>query len=106
MKWLAGALIVCLVLLQYRLWLSSDGVSEVVRLHAAVDTQRSENNKLSDRNRQLSAEVRDLKQGYSALEERARSDLGMVGVNETFFQVVPPATPMPLTPGVARSAAH
>jgi cell division protein FtsB len=106
MKWLAAALLVCLVLLQYRLWLSSDGVSEVVRLRAAVDVQRSENNQLSDRNRQLAAEVRDLKQGYSALEERARSDLGMIGPNETFFQVVPAAPPMPPTPGVARSAAH
>ena len=106
MKWLAAALLTALVLLQYRLWLSSDGVSEVVRLHAAVATQRSENNQLSDRNRQLSAEVRDLKQGYSALEERARSDLGMIGANETFFQVLPPAAPVTLTPGVARSAAH
>jgi cell division protein FtsB len=104
MKWLAAALLVCLVLLQYRLWLSSDGVSEVVRLHAAVDAQRSENNQLSERNRQLAAEVRDLKQGYSALEERARSDLGMIGANETFFQVLPPAPPPALTPGVARSA--
>jgi cell division protein FtsB len=105
MKWLAAALLVCLVLLQYRLWLSSDGVSEVVRLRAAVDAQRSENNQLSDRNRQLSFEVRDLKQGYSALEERARSDLGMIGANETFFQVLPPAVPLALRPGVARPAA-
>jgi len=106
MRWLAAALLAALILLQYRLWLSADGVSEVVRLRAAVDTQRSENNQLSDRNRQLSAEVRDLKQGYVALEERARSDLGMIGPNETFFQVVPPATPLALTPSVTRSAAH
>jgi cell division protein FtsB len=106
MKWLAAALLAALVLLQYRLWLSADGVSEVVRLRAAVEVQRSENNQLSDRNRQLAAEVRDLKQGYSALEERARSDLGMIGPNETFFQVVPLAAPPALTPGVARSAAH
>jgi len=75
-------------------------------LRAAVDAQRSENNQLSDRNRQVSAEVRDLKQGYSALEERARSDLGMIGPNETFFQVLPPAAPLALRPGVTRSAAH
>jgi len=106
MKWLAAALLAALVLLQYRLWLSADGVSEVVRLRAAVEVQRSENNQLSDRNRQLAAEVRDLKQGYSALEERARSDLGMIGPNETFFQVVPLAAPPALTPGVAHSAAH
>jgi cell division protein FtsB len=106
MKWLAAALLAALVLLQYRLWLSADGVSEVVRLRAAVNAQRSENNQLSDRNRQVAAEVRDLKQGYSALEERARSDLGMIGPNETFFQVLPPAAPLALSPGVTRSAAH
>ncbi len=90
MKWFAAALATVLLLLQYRLWISGDGLSEVLRLKSAVATQRADNLKLSERNRQLSAEVRDLKQGYVALEERARTDLGMIGSNETFFQVVPP----------------
>src|SRR5271167_557119 len=105
MKWLATVLLTVLVMLHYRLWLSADGVSEVLRLKSAVATQRAENSRLSERNSQLAAEVRDLKQGFSALEERARSDLGMIANNETFFQVVPPALPLTLTPGVARSAA-
>jgi cell division protein FtsB len=94
MKWLAASLFAALLLLQYRLWMSSDGVREVWRLSSAVAVQQSENARLSERNRQLAAEVHDLKQGYAALEERARSDLGMVAGNETFFQVVPQKSPV------------
>jgi cell division protein FtsB len=95
MKWLAAALAVAVILLQYRVWLSADGVREVARLHQAVATQRVENDQLEERNRQLAAEVRDLKTGMDAIEERARSDLGMIARNETFYQVVPtrPAVP-------------
>jgi cell division protein FtsB len=89
MKWLAAALAVAVLLLQYRVWLSENGVREVERLGSAVATQRAENEQLAERNRQLAAEVRDLKTGMDALEERARSDLGMIGRNETFYQVVP-----------------
>ena len=90
MKWLAAALAVVIVLLQYRIWVSGDGVREVERLKTAVALQRAQNEQLAERNRQLAAEVRDLKTGLDALEERARSDLGMIGPNETFYQVVPP----------------
>ena len=90
MKWLAAALSVVVILLQYRIWVSADGVREVARLERAVGTQRAQNDTLGERNRQLAAEVRDLKTGMGALEERARSDLGMIGHNETFYQVVPP----------------
>jgi len=89
MKWLVLSLLAALLLLQYRLWMSNDGVHEVWRLGSAVSAQQSENSRLAERNRQLAAEVRDLKQGYTALEERARTDLGMVAGNETFYQVVP-----------------
>ena len=109
MKWFAAALATVLLLLQYRLWVSGDGLSEVLRLKSAVATQQADNLRLSERNRQLSAEVRDLKQGYVALEERARTDLGMIGSNETFFQVVPPdahARPSPETPAAAAAPAR
>ena len=56
-------------------------------------SQTAENTRLGDRNRTLAAEVRDLKDGRQAIEERARTDLGMIEANETFFQVVPPARP-------------
>ena len=89
MKWLAGALVLVLLLLQYRLWLSDNGIASVWQMKAAVVSQQQQNEGLEERNRQLAAEVRDLKQGYSALEERARNDLGMIASNETFYQVVP-----------------
>lgn len=97
MKWLLAVLAVALLLLQYRMFLSNDGIREVLRLQGAVATQQSENQRLAERNRQLAAEVHDLKQGYAALEERARSDLGMVAGNETFYQVVPPRSAAPAT---------
>ena len=93
MKWLTAALTVAVLLLQYRVWLSENGVREVERLERAVATQRADNEQLAERNQQLVAEVRDLKTGMDALEERARSDLGMIREDEIFFQVVaaPPA---------------
>jgi cell division protein FtsB len=89
MKWLGIALALIALLLQYRLWVSNDGVREVGRLEKAVAVQKAENERLAERNKQLAAEVRDLKSGTTALEERARSDLGMIANNETFYQVVP-----------------
>lgn len=88
---------VALVLLQYRLWLSDQGQREVARLQAAVESQRSANREQVERNRQLAAEVADLKGGVRALEERARSELGMVGNSETFYQVVTLSTGAPST---------
>ena len=93
MKWLVVSLALVIVLLQYRVWFSGDGVREVERLQKAVAAQHSENEQLEERNRQLGAEVRDLKTGLDALEERARTDLGMISGHETFYQVVPPQTP-------------
>ena len=90
MRWLATALSIVLLLLQYRLWISHNGVRELGPLKAAVATQSSENARLTERNHELAAEVHDLKNGMTALEERARSELGMIGANETFYQVVPP----------------
>jgi cell division protein FtsB len=89
MRWLALALVAVTLLLQQRLWLSDDGIREVARLQESVAAQRQHNEGLESRNLQLAAEVADLKKGMTALEERARSELGMVAPNESFFQVVP-----------------
>ena len=105
MKWLAAALAVAVILLQYRVWFSEDGVREVTRLKSAVATQSTENEQLAERNKQLAAEVRDLKTGMDALEERARSDLGMIARNETFYQVVP-ARPGDTSHASTRTAAR
>ena len=88
MRFFAAALLLVLLALQYRLWISEDGVHSVVRLKRGVAEQTAENATLVRRNGQLVAEVKDLKEGLAALEERARNDLGMIGANETFFQVV------------------
>jgi cell division protein FtsB len=98
------ALVLCLGLLQYRLWLSDQGMREVWRLTAAIHEQNTANAEQRERNRQLFAEVTDLKVGLTALEERARSELGMVGNSETFYQIVTPATPVPAAPATAVTA--
>ncbi|MGA2187543.1 MAG: cell division protein FtsB [Steroidobacteraceae bacterium] len=98
MRIFAAVLGLAVVLLQYRVWVSDHGVREVSRLTAAVEAQAAANIEQRERNRQLVAEVNDLKGGLTALEERARSELGMVGNSETFYQVVTAATPPPAAP--------
>jgi cell division protein FtsB len=104
MRIFAAVLGLALISLQYRLWLSDQGLREVSRLQAAVDAQATANREQGERNRQLVAEVTDLKVGLTALEERARSELGMVGNSETFYQVVTAATPAPAAPATAVTA--
>src|SRR5271155_131827 len=94
------------LLLQYRLWISDQGKREVWRLAQAVEAQAAANAEQRERNRQLLAEVTDLKVGLTALEERARSELGMVGNSETFYQVVTPATPVPAAPAAITARAQ
>jgi len=88
MKALIAIFIVLLLVLQYKLWLGDGNMREVWRLQTAIEEQKSENDKLRERNAALEAEVRDLKQGLDAVEERARSELGMIKKDETFFQIV------------------
>jgi cell division protein FtsB len=95
MKFLAAGLVIVLALLQYRLWLGDGGMREVHRLRAEIEVQRGQNRELKERNRTLAAEVLDLKKGTVAIEERARTDLGMVGRGETFYQVVEPKGAQP-----------
>jgi len=79
------ALLLLLVVLQARLWISEDGYREVIRLNNKIEQQAEENAKMQERNRRLEAEVKDLKSGFTALEERARADLGMIGEGESFY---------------------
>lgn len=75
--------------MQAQLWLSDTGFRKTRDLRDAVLAQRTQNDELRARNRALEAEVVNLKHGREAAEERARTDLGMMGRSETFFQVVP-----------------
>ncbi|HSZ07706.1 MAG TPA: septum formation initiator family protein [Steroidobacteraceae bacterium] len=98
MRIFAALLAVTLILLQGRLLFSDRGLREVSGLEAAVNAQSAANHEQSERNRQLGAEVANLKGGLTALEERARSELGMVATSETFYQVVRVNTPAPAAP--------
>jgi cell division protein FtsB len=91
-RFLLLGLLGLLIVLQVRLWVTDEGWPEVLRLRSSVAEQQAENDKLAERNNRLKAEVNDLKQGFSALEERARSDLGMVGPQESFYLFVPAET--------------
>ncbi len=87
MRWIPRILVAIILLLQYPLWLGKGGWLKVWDLSRQVDAQKQENLKTQARNAALDAEVRDLKQGTEAIEERARSELGMVKQGEVFFQV-------------------
>jgi len=88
MKAFIAILIVLLLILQYKLWFGDGNMREVWQLQAAIEEQKKENEKLRERNAALEAEVKDLKQGLEAVEERARSELGMIKKGETFYQII------------------
>ena len=88
LKRMSFVLLVLLGVLQYELWLGERGMQEVRRLQSLVEAEREENVRLEARNRRLAVEVHDLKVGLEAVEERARSDLGMIGRDETYYQIV------------------
>ncbi|MGD2129368.1 MAG: cell division protein FtsB [Lysobacterales bacterium] len=89
MRILLAILLILLAALQYKLWFGEGGYRDVQRLERRVEEQVQENEALAQRNRELEAEVEDLRQGLEAVEERARSELGMIKENEEFYQVVP-----------------
>lgn len=89
MRTLLVILLFLLLALQLKLWFGEGGYSDEKRLAVRVEEQARENEVLAQRNRELEAEVEDLRQGLHAVEERARSELGMVKENEEFYQVVP-----------------
>jgi cell division protein FtsB len=77
-----------LLLMQYKLWFGDDSVREVIELRQTVAEQRDKNGEIKQRNIVLEAEVNDLKTGLEAIEERARSELGMIKKDETFIHIV------------------
>jgi len=97
MRWISLILVALILLLQYPLWLGKGGWLKVWDLDRQVKAQKQVNQQTQARNAVLDAEVRDLKQGTEAVEERARSELGMVKRDEVFFQIVdnyPPSLPV------------
>jgi cell division protein FtsB len=91
MRLLTLALVALIALIQYPLWLGKGSWFRVWEVDQQIRSQHEINRKLQARNGALDAEVGDLKQGLEAIEERARSELGMIRQDEIFFQVVEPA---------------
>lgn len=88
MRYLIVALTALLLLLQYDLWVGEGSLRSLWHLDVQINEQLKENERLQTRNDALAADVDDLKSGNDAIEERARSELGMIKNNETFIQIV------------------
>jgi len=95
LRWLALVFAVLILALQYPMWLGRGGWLQVRETDRQLALQREANAKLKARNTALDADVRDLKTGSEAIEERARSELGMIRSDEVFFQLQPGATKRP-----------
>lgn len=89
-KIIALVLLFLLLWLQYKIWLEDGGIPEVVQLQQEVEQVKTEVQRLQDRNLSLDAEVKDLKKGLDAIEERARSEMGMIKQGEVYYQVIEP----------------
>ena len=98
MKIVGAVLAALIVLIQYPLWLGKGGWLRAWENERQVDVQQAKNRQLETRNASLGAEVRDLKTGTEAIEERARSELGMIRQDEVFFQLQPAAAKPAPTP--------
>jgi len=88
MRWLIISLSLLLLFLQYPLWFSDSGLPDAWQIQSKIETQKIENLKFEERNRLLKAEVEDLKDGLEVVEEKARTELGLIKEGETFFQVI------------------
>ncbi len=88
MKIIALVLLGLLIWLQYKIWLLDGGIPEVVQLEQEVEQVEIEVKQLRERNQSLDAEVKDLKKGLDAIEERARSEMGMIKEGEIYYQVI------------------
>ncbi len=88
MKTVIFSMFVLLLVMQYKLWFGDDSVRDVIEIKQSVTQQSEKNEKLKQKNSVLAAEVEDLKTGLDAIEERARSELGMIKEGETFIQIV------------------
>ncbi len=95
LRYVALILLILLIGLEVKLWTGQGGMTEVWRLEKAVADQKAQNEQLKARNDALAAEVENLKSGDEAVEERARSELGLIKPGETFYQVVEPGKEAP-----------
>ena len=90
MKFIALLLVLLLVMMQVNVWLTKDGYSRLAEIKELIQDQQKENNEMVSRNSQLKEEIKDLKDGYSAIEEKARKDIGMIKEGEEFYLLTEP----------------
>lgn len=90
MRWVVYVVLALVVLVQWPLWFGKGGWLRVSELQRAVQAQREANAALTARNNALAAEVRSLREGREAIEERARHELQMTRGDEVFFQLIRP----------------
>lgn len=88
MKSLMVVLVILFLFLQYKLWFADGSLPQVLQLKKAVNTVTVQNQQLQDRNKALAADVNDLKHGNASVEEHARTELGMIQKDETFYQII------------------
>ena len=88
MRWILILLLMVFIGLQYRLWIGPGSWAEITSLEAQIEQQQSENQRLQNRNAVLEQDVFDLKNGLQAVEERARTELGLIKQGETFYLLV------------------
>ena len=106
MRLVIAVLVLLTVYLQYALWVTRGGSPDVDKLKRAVAEQKDDIARLKERNRSLAAEVMDLKQGLEAVEERSRSEMGMIKRGEVFFRITDPKHQHDLPPHGGTGAAH
>ena len=92
---LEAVLIAIVLLLQYLLWIAEDGVRQTYALRVSIQAQTEENAVLNERNQALEADIKDMKNGLTAIEERARTEMGMIRPDETFYRILEQPLPTP-----------
>ncbi len=95
LRWVTVVLLLALVLLQWPLWFGQRGWPAVQRLRRQLHAQLLANQQASQRNAALSAQAHDLRSGTQAVQERARSEMGMIAPDEIYVQVLPASSPLP-----------
>lgn len=88
MRWILILIVIILIGLQYRLWFGQGSWEQIVSLNRELQQQRLFNQRLRARNQVIENEVRDLKSGLESVEERARSELGLIKEGETFYLLI------------------
>jgi len=90
MKFITLLFVLILLIMQVNIWLTKEGYSRIVEIKGLMQDQQQENDEMSSRNSQLKEEIKDLKDGYAAIEEKAREDIGMIKEGEEFYLITEP----------------